>query len=437
MPTKPNRAGQQQNYVPKGNGDASGEYGDNATGSNKHFTAFKQPDKTENKPIDTPNKAAEPPKEEVKVDEQKPENNYLGGSKDKSDFSATLQASGFTRWTYDEDTVELAKKVIANANEESLQVLNFSIMNHPIRFIRDKNQNQGSYFRPTSNEINIRPADLQKDYDEPGQALFHELGHYFNSSNSISEKEQWHVMKKKLTDARSLFEDKKSVTDTLQEELKEFAANKYAPVIRKEQHKYMNEKLKPFGFTAEEYEKNLKKYNEIMKNDPEWRSIFNQLQTAFNQGRFNSVDDANQRLQEELRRWKATCQHKDFFAMMEQQRPHYKKINAEWGKLSGIQAVSDAWSSKSDFGFGWGHPRSYYKKSYYNEHPEELVADEMFANFYGAWTVNNKAVLETTKKYFPRTYDKMVKLVEHVKEKRANYIKMGEEIAKFQRGEQI
>lgn len=38
MPTKPNKAGQQQNYVPAGNGDASGEYGDNATGSNKHFT---------------------------------------------------------------------------------------------------------------------------------------------------------------------------------------------------------------------------------------------------------------------------------------------------------------------------------------------------------------------------------------------------------------
>lgn len=44
MPTKRNKAGQQQNYVPKGNGDASGEYGDNATGSNKHFTNFKQPE---------------------------------------------------------------------------------------------------------------------------------------------------------------------------------------------------------------------------------------------------------------------------------------------------------------------------------------------------------------------------------------------------------
>ena len=46
MPTKPNRAGNQQNYVPAGNGDASGEYGDNATGSNIHFVNFKKPDES-------------------------------------------------------------------------------------------------------------------------------------------------------------------------------------------------------------------------------------------------------------------------------------------------------------------------------------------------------------------------------------------------------
>lgn len=42
MPQKLNSAGKMQNYVPKGNGDASGEYGDNATGSNKHFKVFQK-----------------------------------------------------------------------------------------------------------------------------------------------------------------------------------------------------------------------------------------------------------------------------------------------------------------------------------------------------------------------------------------------------------
>lgn len=43
MPTKRNRAGKQQNYIEAGHGDASGEYGDNATGSNKHFQSFRKP----------------------------------------------------------------------------------------------------------------------------------------------------------------------------------------------------------------------------------------------------------------------------------------------------------------------------------------------------------------------------------------------------------
>lgn len=45
MPTKPNHSGQQQEYVPAGNGDASGEYADNATVSNVHFKSFKKPEK--------------------------------------------------------------------------------------------------------------------------------------------------------------------------------------------------------------------------------------------------------------------------------------------------------------------------------------------------------------------------------------------------------
>lgn len=39
MATKPNRAGQQQPYVPAGNGDASGEYADSESGSNVHYSS--------------------------------------------------------------------------------------------------------------------------------------------------------------------------------------------------------------------------------------------------------------------------------------------------------------------------------------------------------------------------------------------------------------
>lgn len=48
MPKKPNSHGQDQEYVPAGNGDASGEYADEK-GSNWHFENFGSPKKTTSK----------------------------------------------------------------------------------------------------------------------------------------------------------------------------------------------------------------------------------------------------------------------------------------------------------------------------------------------------------------------------------------------------
>lgn len=53
MPTKMNRAGNQQPYVPQGNGDASGEYADNERGSNVHYAPKETPKSDiSTKPVD-------------------------------------------------------------------------------------------------------------------------------------------------------------------------------------------------------------------------------------------------------------------------------------------------------------------------------------------------------------------------------------------------
>ena len=57
MPTKMNRAGNQQPYVPQGNGDASGEYADNERGSNVHYAPKETPKSdSSTKSIDKPSK---------------------------------------------------------------------------------------------------------------------------------------------------------------------------------------------------------------------------------------------------------------------------------------------------------------------------------------------------------------------------------------------
>lgn len=96
MPTKPNRAGNQQNYVPAGNGDASGEYGDNATGSNIHFQNFKKPDDSSTKTDEQKQQfqkfeKQEQPKEQEKSKQQVLENSLKRViSNKKGDFSKAI-----------------------------------------------------------------------------------------------------------------------------------------------------------------------------------------------------------------------------------------------------------------------------------------------------------------------------------------------------------
>ena len=72
MPTKPNHSGQQQEYVPAGNGDASGEYADNATGSNVHFKSFKKPENDTSKGTQSKTKLSKEKKDKKEKKDQPP-----------------------------------------------------------------------------------------------------------------------------------------------------------------------------------------------------------------------------------------------------------------------------------------------------------------------------------------------------------------------------
>lgn len=429
MPTKPNRAGQQQNYVPKGNGDASGEYGDNATGSNKHFTAFKKPDETPEKSFSTFTKEpaaqevkTEQPKEEVKsdkyIDDQKREwknkQNYetyismiTAGIMKHQDLDTEIERDNFK---------SQLRSIFNDANTDALETISIVMDKASVEFTENKMNSNSSYYYPAMRQIYLDKNDISgRGFENQGSSLFHELGHYMNDTMKIREKHLWYMESHKLTDAETLFDDGISVADTLQEELKEFSANKYAPKIRKDKYKYVNGKLKEYGFTAQEFEKLLEQGHDAFKSE-EWVNKKDEIKNRYDNGEFGSLKDANIELRKQLEIWKKTGSYKELYAEIDEKKPIYKKFCNEWYKATGIQAVSDAWSSKSDFGFGLGHDRNYYsKKKYSNEEPKSMVADEFWANFFAAYTTNEQPALETTQKYFPRTYDKMLKLVEYIK----------------------
>lgn len=113
MPTKPNHSGQQQEYVPAGNGDASGEYADNATGSNIHFKSFKKPDsdtKKTNKPVsDKKDINGESPAKDKK---EKPKKQFVEDTEKRIKSmlrdNATISLDGF-----DEETCGVLENTIS------------------------------------------------------------------------------------------------------------------------------------------------------------------------------------------------------------------------------------------------------------------------------------------------------------------------------------
>ena len=411
MPTKLNRAGQQQNYVPQGNGDASGEYADHASGSNKHFTNFAKPEeKSFSNFAKTEEQTTEQPKEE---------NKYLGGSKAKTDFYLSLITSGILKNADEEEWKQKLKDTIAKANEESLEAISITMSKKPFEFTEDRFNAGTSYFYEAQNQIHIDKDQFGRGFEEQGSPLFHELAHYMNATNRIKEKKLWYYDYNKLTDASTIFDDTISVADSLQIELNDFAAAKHAVKIRKEKRKFVDEKLKQYGFTSQEYEKLAEQQKAAVESE-EWQTIKARIKNDFDNGDYSSVAEANKALKARFEEWKKTGSYKELFSKIKEMRPLYSDACNEWYKMTGIQAISDAWSSRSDFGFGLGHQRSYYNKSRSNTNPASLIADEFFANFFAAYTTNDKPALETTQKYFPETCKKMLELIKYIRTPKEN-----------------
>lgn len=159
MPTKLNKAGNQQNYVPAGHGDASGEYGDNATGSNVHiqFTSFKKPDGNENKV-----------EESIKIQpNQKPNNT----SKNFNDYVDN-------NFKNNSKMAEGLKTSFNAGNEEQKDKLNYFVSNDIIKISETKGiSNYGYGVSLNVGSIQDKKGALGK---ENGETLYHEFGHAYD-----------------------------------------------------------------------------------------------------------------------------------------------------------------------------------------------------------------------------------------------------------------
>ena len=260
MPTKLNHAGQQQNYVPAGNGDASGEYGDNESGSNIHFKVFERPDDT----------SEVKPNEIRKEDIESAVDTIDKSIRDYDEFRAksTNEYGLFTRHNYD-DIKDLHNSDLVKSKESLVKMANAykkaEENGKPYWFINDA-FGVGScfYFNKTKKDdkqkgILIHPYNFNKDSAYYGVTWFHENGHLLdntfndgegNYSSDYVSKKYNKTLKDMLNEEFEAYftkERKQEIIDKI-EALRDkvYASYGYDYKDMEEKRKYFNDLLKPY-----------------------------------------------------------------------------------------------------------------------------------------------------------------------------------------------
>lgn len=376
MPTKLNHAGNQQNYVPAGHGDASGEYGDNDTGSNIHiqFKKFEKP----NKDI----------KVDIKQNDGKEVKNDNSSENKKEDIKVvTDKAIDYVsnHSTFNKKVKETLKDLMNNADEDCIRALNEAYSNNEYEF------KIGSGVFAYGGILKVDKADFDEQgrIGRQGEVWFHENGHLFDHSKNKDGKWLSTIAKD---------ENGKTLHDLIKEELDEKIKNNelsgkiFSEEVNKLTEKYFNESEKPNVNVEETYNK-YKEYKD--KYDKQYGEIRSEwLKDNISYETYHQREnEIKQELEEE---YKDTIEN---YKKLESLKLSSKKKARNELSLK-YSAISDAYGAvaKISYGLGIGHSYSYYKSR-----PEYLEI-EFFANCFSAKAGKDKASIETIKKYAPKSY---------------------------------
>ena len=384
MPTKLNHAGNQQNYVPAGHGDVSGEYGDNDTGSNIHiqFKKFEKPkdeQKTSNQNLDNV---------DIKEENKDTEEKKIQTKKDNFKYVTD-------RGKFNKPTQKALEEIIDRAEDKCVNLLNNAYSQKEYSFSIGSGM-----FKIGFNELKCDKSDITGDqeYRNRGAVWFHENGHLLDWSKRDP------VTKLPVS---STYKSKKtglSLNETLKEELNQLTSSEeFTNNIYKEKKQMDDDYVKKAV--------NLEKYNELktkvdefhkkivkLKDDVSTRLIKGEINYEEYRKEFDkiiSIDEAKEALGEDV---------DNYNKMLDDYRNAKKEAQNDFCKL--YATISDAYSSKKSYGFGLGHSERYYR-----ERKENLGA-EFFANCFSDKTVKSNRAIEVTKKYFPKSYEVFEEMLE-------------------------
>lgn len=474
MPTKRNRAGKQQNYVEAGHGDASGEYGDNATGSNKHFQSFKKPDGNEinenyekirsdiensynygilfknrhiiqediieaydkgllnddevTNLINSIDKYIEEEKTKAKEKEKQDYSNYYKG-KGKENLNGVL---GDKLKGSSGKITPNGKKLmeqISNADDEMSGVIgDFYKNNRDVNINIGKNYN--SAFNRSSfmgNIINrsitlggeaIGVGDKSNNYAQ-GSAFFHESGHALDYTYENNHSKSWSYHYKSQNYG-------KTMSDMIKEEIE---ANVDYEKIKKEfedaKESYKTPEYDSWVKEKDQLQSEIDTIGKQVYNNPDLKQKTDELYQlrkqkvdAWRNGNYEGMKTIQDQLDVKQNEW--TEFEKSLYPNDYQQR--YSRLKELRNKIFNAKekAYSDANIKYGDMSdmlqaslgkrMGMGHGDNYFNSDVDNR------GTEAFAEIMSAKATNPQS-LEVMKKYIPKTLEIFDEIITHIKKR--------------------
>lgn len=429
MPTKPNHSGQQQEYVPAGNGDASGEYADNATGSNVHFKSFKKPEKESGSKTE---KTVKDKPVGVKVEEkEKPtskgiKENYNGKGK------SLLENEMKNRFPRSKNLKTLLDDIKEADDDLSGVIGDFYVNNPNVELKLGKNL-KSAYKWYTDYWTGEKVQEVAIGYGAfgdntqsyaKGSVFFHESGHALDRTYGKGTDifMQWSVDYKG--------EDGKSLSDTIYDELKNSDRDALDKEIKAEKDKAL-EKLRA---QADKTRKELNKYDEGIK--AKYKTDFDNVQRLREEKNKFVVDNVvalrdrnsqeyakytelnNSFTEANNKYWNAIFNEfnndterlrlkKEYDNAYENERVGSSElsgnINRKYGDLSDMFQAS---TGKMLSSIGMGHDENYFNST--------KRGSEAFAEILSAKATNPESY-KLMKKYIPQTLAKFDEIMEKIK----------------------
>lgn len=388
MPTKPHKAGNQQNYIGPGHGDASGEYGDNATGSNIHITIKE-------------NEVFEPKKTETKL-----------GQKQIGDNKQQIGDYIKSHSNFNETKLNSIQQMINGGDAEINNIISNTLKKGEYSFETGRT----SYCSKWG--IVLAPGDLESPARVQGETLYHELGHLVDGSERERFPNVVDLTGKTYSGGYVSKKYDTTLQDMVTQEGKIFAKSENVAKIKEIKKKYQEEELAKTGLYTEKQIQDIKStHQKYVEDKNNAKNTYYKLNSDAYEKKWNNEITREQYLEEQSKNEavlknelntleiKYKNSEEEYFRFLKEQGianvRAANRFHKEYSSLSDI--LSGATKGKDDFGSC--HSGRYWRESPYHR------GNEFFAEAFSARATNKKQY-KTLKEYFPKSIEIFEEILE-------------------------